>query len=140
MTVRECCRSDGTDSAKFWIETVAATLSGPTIGGLSRSAEGPSRSVGADKALRIGLANEVVPREQVLPRALELAREIANLPQGAIRTDKETVMRNVGRTLEEQLRNEAEAVLSMWLRKDSHTIGARSFKERRKPEWPNRGL
>jgi enoyl-CoA hydratase len=83
---------------------------------------------------------DIVPREQVLPRALELAREIAKLPQGAIRTDKETVMRNVGRTLEEQLRNEAEAVLSMWLRRDSHAIGARSFKERRKPEWPNRGL
>ena len=49
-------------------------------------------------------------------------------------------MRNVDRTLEEQLRNEAEAVLSMWLRRDSHAIGARSFKERRKPEWPNRGL
>ena len=31
-------------------------------------------------------------------------------------------MRNVGHTLEEQLRNEAEAVLSMWLRRDSHAI------------------
>ena len=54
--------------------------------------------------------------------------------------DKETVMRNVGRTLEEQLRNEAEATMSMFLRRDSHAIGARAFKEGRAPEWPHHGL
>jgi enoyl-CoA hydratase len=98
------------------------------------------RPVDAQEALRIGLANEVVAEGQALERALELAREIAALPQGAIRTDKETLMRNVGRTLEEQLRNEAEATLSMFLRRDSHSIGARAFKERRTPEWPHHGL
>src|SRR4051812_38379517 len=98
------------------------------------------RPVDAQEALRIGLANEVVPEGRALERALGLAREIAALPQGAIRTDKETLMRNVGRTLEEQLRNEAEATLSMFLRRDSHAIGARAFKERRTPEWPHHGL
>ena len=98
------------------------------------------RPVDAQEALRIGLANEVVPEGQALPRALELAHEVAALPQGAIRTDKETLMRNVGRTLEDQLRNEAEATLSMFLRRDSHAIGARAFKERRVPEWPHHGL
>ena len=62
------------------------------------------------------------------------------MPQGAVRTDKETMVRNVGRTLEEQLRSEAEATISMWLRRDSHAIGARAFKEGRDPEWPNHGL
>ena len=98
------------------------------------------RPVDAQEALRIGLANEVVPEGQALERALELAREIAALPQGAIRTDKETMVRNVGRTLEEQLRNEGEATISMWLRRDSHAIGARAFKEGRDPEWPHHGL
>ena len=42
-----------------------------------------------------------------------IAKEIAELPQGAIRADKETLVRNVGRTFEEQLRNEAEMVISM---------------------------
>src|SRR3954471_9051092 len=82
------------------------------------------RAVDAQEALRIGLANEVVPEGRSLERALDLAREIAALPQGGIRTDKETLMRNVGRTLDEQLRNEAEATLSMFLRRDSHAIGA----------------
>src|SRR5215213_9126251 len=98
------------------------------------------RPVGSEEALRIGLANEVVPDGQALPRALELAREIAALPQGAIRADKETMMRNVGRTFEERLRNEVEMALSMFWRRDSHAIGASAFKEGRTPEWPHHGL
>jgi enoyl-CoA hydratase len=98
------------------------------------------REVTAEEAERIGLANEVVPEGRALDRAVELAHQIAALPQGAIRTDKETVMRNVGRTFEERLRNEAEATMSMFLRRDSHAIGARAFKEGRVPDWPHHGL
>jgi enoyl-CoA hydratase len=98
------------------------------------------RPVDAQEALRIGLANEVVPAGTALERALELARQIARLPQGAIRSDKETMVRNVGRPYEEQLRGEAEMALSMFMRRDGHAIGARAFKEGRTPEWPNHGL
>ncbi len=98
------------------------------------------RPVDAQEALQIGLANEVVPEGKALERALELAHEIAALPQGAIRTDKESVLRHVGRTLEEQLRMEAELTMSMFLRRDSQAIGASAFKERRPPEWPHHGL
>jgi enoyl-CoA hydratase/carnithine racemase len=98
------------------------------------------RPVGAEEALRIGLANQVVPEGKALERALELAHQIAALPQGAIRSDKETMVRNVGRTYEEQLRQEAENAISMFARRDSHAIGARAFKEKRAPEWPHHGL
>jgi enoyl-CoA hydratase len=98
------------------------------------------RPVDAQEALRIGLANEVVPEGQALERALELARQIAELPQGAIRSDKETMVRNVGRTYEEQLRQEAELAWSMFQRRDSMRGGAKAFRERRKPDWPNHGL
>src|SRR5207302_1722630 len=54
------------------------------------------RRLGAREALAIGLVNEVVPRERALARAQELARQIAALPQGAIRSDKESVLRGVG--------------------------------------------
>ena len=50
------------------------------------------------------------------------------------------MVRNVGRTYEEQLRHEAENTISMFVRRDSHTIGARAFKEKRTPEWPHHGL
>src|SRR3954467_15335167 len=98
------------------------------------------RRIDVREAERIGLVNEVVPRGRALGRALELAHEVAALPQGAIRADKESVMRHVGRTLDERLRLEAEMTMSMWMRRDSHTIGASAFKERRTPEWPNHGL
>ncbi len=47
----------------------------------------------------------------------------------------------VGRTLEERLRIEAEQTLSMFMRRDSHTIGAAAFKAGDlSPEWPHHGL
>jgi enoyl-CoA hydratase len=98
------------------------------------------RPVDAEEALRIGLANEVVPEGRALGRALELAREIAALPQGAIRTDKETMIRNLGRGFEERLRQEVEASVAMFMRRDSHAIGASAFKQREAPEWPHHGL
>jgi enoyl-CoA hydratase len=98
------------------------------------------RPVDAEEAQRIGLVSEVVPEGGALDRALELAHEIAALPQGAIRTDKETMVRNVGRTYEEQLRQEMEMALAMFLRRDSHAIGAGAFKRGEQPEWPNHGL
>lgn len=98
------------------------------------------RRIGAKEAERIGLVNEVVPRGEALRRAKELAHEIAALPQGAIRSDKETLLRGVGRTLEDRLRIEAEMIISMFLRRDKHTIGANAFKAGKKPQWPNHGL
>ena len=98
------------------------------------------RRIDVHEAERIGLVNEVVPRGQALARAQELAREIAELPQGAIRSDKECVVRGVGRTLEERLRIEFEMALSMFMRKDKHTVGASAFKRGEKPDWPHHGL
>ena len=114
----------------------------PLVVGYGRAMEMivTGRPVGADEALRIGLANEVVPKGRSLERAQELAAQIAELPQGAIRSDKETMVRNVGRTYEEQLRQEAEACYSMFARRDSQAIGASAFKQGRTPEWPNHGL
>ncbi len=99
------------------------------------------RRIDVREAERIGLVNEVVPRGRALARAQELAHQIAALPQGAIRSDKESVIRGIGRTLEERLRIEAEQTLSMFMRKDSHTIGAAAFKRGEvNPEWPHHGL
>jgi enoyl-CoA hydratase len=99
------------------------------------------RRIGVEEAERIGLVNEVVPRGGALERAQQLAHEIAALPQGAIRSDKESIMRGVGRTLEERLRIEAEMVISMFMRRDPHTLGAAAFKAGNlTPEWPHHGL
>src|SRR5258708_2189546 len=102
----------------------------PLVVGYARALELiiTGRRVGVAEAERIALVNEVVPRGTALTRAQQLAHEIAALPQGAIRSDKESVMRGVGRTLEERLRIEAELMVSMFIRRDSHTLGAAAFK------------
>ena len=66
------------------------------------------RVIDAAEAREIGLVNEVVPGGTCLDRALELAEEIAALPQPAIRTDLEAAERGWGRPLEEGLLIEAE--------------------------------
>jgi enoyl-CoA hydratase len=99
------------------------------------------RRIDVHEAYRLGLVNEIVPVGKSYERALELARSICELPQGAIRSDKESVMRGIGRTLEERLRIEAEMVLSMFLRRDKHSSGAQSFLDKNlKPKWPHHGL
>src|SRR5437588_770104 len=115
----------------------------PLVVGYARAMELiiTGRRIDAAEAREIGLVNEVVAQGQALARAQELARQIAALPQGAIRSDKESVMRGIGRTLEERLRIEAEQTLSMFMRRDSHTIGAAAFKAGDLyPEWPHHGL
>src|ERR671935_2179150 len=114
----------------------------PLVVGFARAMELiiTGRRIDVHEAERIGLVNEVVPRGKALERAQELAREIAALPQGALRSDKESLVLGVGRTLEERLRIETELIVSMFMRRDSHTIGASAFKRGERPEWPNHGL
>ena len=115
----------------------------PLVVGFARAMELviTGRRIDAQEALQIGLVNEIVPRGGALERAQQLASEIAKLPQGAIRSDKESIMRGVGRTLEERLRIEAELTISMFMRRDSHTLGAAAFKAGNlTPEWPHHGL
>ncbi|HEX8066429.1 MAG TPA: enoyl-CoA hydratase-related protein [Thermoleophilaceae bacterium] len=114
----------------------------PLVVGYARAMEliVTGRRIDAREAERIGLANEVVPVGRALERAQELAHEIAALPQGAIRSDKESIVRGVGRTYEERLRIEFEMALSMFMRRDKHTVGASAFKRGETPEWPNHGL
>lgn len=65
------------------------------------------REVPADEALRLGLVNEVVPAEQLLPTAEACARMILGNSQQAIRSAKETVLDIIGRPLDDALRLEA---------------------------------
>jgi enoyl-CoA hydratase len=114
----------------------------PLVVGFARAMELmiTGRRIGSAEALAIGLVNEVVAPGTALERAQALARQIAALPQGAIRSDKESLMRGVGRTLEERMRIETELIASMFHRRDPHTLGAAAFKAHRKPEWPHHGL
>ena len=56
------------------------------------------RAVAADEALAIGLANRVVPKGQARQAAEELAAELAELPQGCLRSDRLSALNQWGRS------------------------------------------
>jgi len=114
----------------------------PLVVGYSRALELiiTGKRIDAEEAYRIGLVNEVVPQAKLMERTRELAHQICELPQGSIRTDKETVVRGVGRTVEERTFIETEGILTMFLRQDKHTEGAGAFIQKRKPDWKEHGL
>ncbi|MCB0828275.1 MAG: HD domain-containing protein [Solirubrobacterales bacterium] len=91
------------------------------------------RVIGAPEAERIGLVNEVTRSGHSLPRALELARTIAELPQPALRTDLEATIRGFGRPLDEGLAVEAEC-FNRLLGGPEMLSGARSFLDREHPD------
>lgn len=90
------------------------------------------RRIDVQEAHRIGLANEIVPRDKLMARATEMAEAICQFPQGAIRTDKEAVMRGIGVPLEEGLRLEGSTFMTLIGQAD-FLEGPRAFAEKRRP-------
>lgn len=107
----------------------------PRIVGLGRAIELiiTGRIINAVEAERIGLVHEIVPRGKSMARALELASFIAQLPQPAIRTDKEAVYRGYNLSLPEALRVEAEC-FNRLLGSSEMKEGVRRFLERDHPD------
>ena len=56
--------------------------------------------IDAQEAFRIGLANKVVPHEELMEKTLELANKIASRPPLAVQFAKEAVNRHVGGGME----------------------------------------
>jgi enoyl-CoA hydratase/carnithine racemase len=107
----------------------------PRIVGMGRAMELiiTGRVIDAAEAERIGLVNEVTPSGGCVARAIELAHEIAALPQPAIHTDKEAAVRGFGRPLDEGLRIEAQCFNKL-LASPEMAEGVRQFVERDHPD------
>ncbi len=112
----------------------------PRIVGLGRAMEliVTGKRIDAQEACRIGLVNEVVSAGELMSRATALAESICQFPQGAVRTDKEAVMRGFGRPLEEGLRIEGETFARLFAQDDFYE-GPRAFTEKRKPRFKQEG-
>jgi enoyl-CoA hydratase len=66
------------------------------------------RGVSGEEALRMGLANRVVPTGDALPAAISLAKELASRPQAAMRSDRLSSYEQWSLTLDEALAGEYE--------------------------------
>jgi enoyl-CoA hydratase len=80
----------------------------PRLVGLSRALDLvlTGREVRAAEALAMGLANRVVPKGGALAAAQALARELAGLPQAALRGDRLATLHAAGLPLAEAIANE----------------------------------
>ena len=91
----------------------------------------------AERALELGLLNEIVPREELLDRARAWARRItANAPL-AVQATKESVLRCLALDMDEAYKLEAEISSKVFQTEDAKE-GPKAFAEKRDPVWQGR--
>jgi 2-(1,2-epoxy-1,2-dihydrophenyl)acetyl-CoA isomerase len=92
-------------------------------------------AVDAETAERWGLVSRVVPPDDLMPAALDLAGRIAAGPSVTIELTKRLVRDLSHRDLDRQLQNEAWAI---GVQTEDKGEGGRAFRERREPRWTGR--
>jgi enoyl-CoA hydratase/carnithine racemase len=95
------------------------------------------KEIDAMEALRMGLVNQVVSSETVMPVAMAMGEAIASKGPIALRYAKKAVHKGLDMTLDQGLRLEADLYLSLHTTLD-RTEGVRAFKEKRKPQFQGR--
>ena len=114
----------------------------PQLVGYERAAEllFTGEMIDAQEALRIGLVSRVVPGDELLPTALELAGRIASNPPLAVRHLKEGLRRGVGRTYADlsDLATFVGTGLARLFESADHKEAAAAFLEKRAPVFTGR--
>jgi len=118
---------------------MGATWTLPRLVGPERAAEllYTSRVLDGAEAARIGLASRALPAADVLPAAVETAREIASCAPVAVRGVKRALQRTELASLEDQLSFEANEQ-SVCFETDDVCEGIAAARERREPSFRGR--
>jgi enoyl-CoA hydratase len=93
-----------------------------------------NRHLSAEEAYQFGLVNRVVPAEEYLTTAMELAESIAAMPPLAVRIGKEMVNQAFETSLTEGMADERRSFYFLFSSRDQKE-GMQAFIEKRKPEW-----
>jgi enoyl-CoA hydratase/carnithine racemase len=91
----------------------------------------------AETALRIGLISHIVPKEELMNRAMQIANTICERGPLAVRTAKEAILRGMDMPLEHGLAYE-DVLLGRLMATEDAKEGPRAFAEKRKPEYKGR--
>lgn len=91
----------------------------------------------AEHAWRIGLVNEVLPGEEVLPRAMALAERIARNGPLAVQAVKRTTLATSGQALDRAYAMKDAAKAEILVSADARE-GPRAFVEKREPRYQGR--
>lgn len=95
------------------------------------------RQITAQEAYRIGLVNEVVPLEDLMPCAERWAQDIIRCSPLSIRASKEGAMKGLNLPLEASMNNSYRLQQTI-LRSEDSIEGPKAFAEKRKPHWKGR--
>jgi enoyl-CoA hydratase/carnithine racemase len=111
----------------------------PRMIGLARAQELllTGRIIDADEAERVGLANRVLPPDELLPAARAIAEELAAGPTTALRLTKRALFASVLRDLASDLELEA-ALQVQCLETADHREAVAAFVEKRAPRFVGR--
>jgi crotonobetainyl-CoA hydratase len=90
--------------------------------------------IDAARALALGLVNHVVPGDQVLEAALDLAERVAKNAPLAVRTSKDVMRRSLEMTEDDAWSLNGEAFGAIGRSADA-LEGAIAFAEKRSPNW-----
>lgn len=109
----------------------------PRVVGQSRAADiiYTSRAVDAEEAHRLGMLDRLVPHEQLLETALEMAAQMAQWPPLALRSSKRVLQHNLEVGLEDALRYEMSGLNFARRAKNDAKESLASFREKRKPNY-----
>ena len=95
---------------------------------------GRSERLDAQKALQLGLVSEVLPQDQLLDRAMELAGVAASNSPHAIRHSLQALWEGLNLGLDDALANAWNHIVEHRSHPDSRE-GGRAFLEKRTPNW-----
>jgi len=95
------------------------------------------RQITTDEAYRIGLVNEIVPLQELIPCAERWAADILRCAPLSVQASKQGALQGMDLPLEAAINNNYYLFQKTRLSED-YVEGARAFVEKRKPQWKGR--
>ena len=89
----------------------------------------------ASEALEWGLVNEVLPADDLMPRVMEVAQQLASGPTLAYGEAKRLVADSLSNGLETQMEMETRAIAGLARASKDTKVGVSAFVEKRKPDF-----